>query len=145
MELTEYARKTFTVLAVKVNFENIKDVAKWCGGTLDTQTTKMLGTKTELPVIKVKGVGENRDKEFVATLGCYVVELNGSFRVYKEQRFFEFFENIKVLTPKNTTPVEEENDDTDDVIDPENIELKREDAIEIRIHDNTDFREGIAG
>lgn len=127
MELTEYARKTFTVKAVKVNFENIKEVAEWCGGALDTQTTKMLGTKTELPVIKVKGVGENRDKEFVATLGCYVVELNGSYRVYKEQRFFEFFElpsskNGKV-TFKNT-PETEEEDDTDDVVDHENIELK---------------------
>lgn len=138
MELTEYARKTFTVKAVKVNFENIKEVAEWCGGTLDTQTTKMLGTKTELPVIKVKGVGENRDKEFVATLGCYVVELNGSYRVYKEQRFFEFFEKFNKVSFKNT-PVEEENDDTDDVIDHESIVLER--------HDQTlpDFREGIAG
>lgn len=92
LEFREYDRKPFTVTAVKVTFENIQQVAEWCNGTLDKQATKMLGTEADLPVIRVKGTGDNRNKETVASLGCYIVELNGSFRVYKEPQFFASFD-----------------------------------------------------
>jgi len=45
-------------------------------------------------VIKIQGQGDNRGKEFTATLGCYIVELKGSFRVYKPQQFESSFDVI---------------------------------------------------
>lgn len=92
MDIKEYTRKTFPVNAVQVTLENIEQVADWCKGAIEQVETKMLGTVAMLPVIKLKGQGENRGKDFVATLGCYVVEFKGSFRVYKPVQFDASFE-----------------------------------------------------
>lgn len=108
MDIKEYTRKTFPVNAVQVTLENIEQVADWCKGTIEQVETKMLGTVAMLPVIKLKGQGENRGKDFVATLGCYVVEFKGSFRVYKPVQFDASFEE-KVSSVTEDTIQEEEN------------------------------------
>ena len=92
MQIEKYDRKPFSVMAVQLNFENVMDVAEWCKGTVVKQKTKMLGVETEIPAIRVEGQGDNRGKSFVATLGCYVVELKGSFRVYKPAQFDSSFQ-----------------------------------------------------
>jgi hypothetical protein len=92
MQIEKYDRKPFSVLAVQVTFKNVLEVAEWCKGTVITQKTKMLGVETEIPAIRVEGQGDNRGKSFVATLGCYVVELKGSFRVYKPAQFDSSFQ-----------------------------------------------------
>lgn len=97
MDTNEYIRKPFTVTAVEVTLENINEVAEWCKGTVVMETVRMLGTETKLPVIKLKGQGDSRGKEFSATLGCYVVELKGAFRIYKQVQFFQSFEQKVVL------------------------------------------------
>lgn len=106
MQLTEFIRKSFTVEAVEVTFENYEQVAEWCKGTVDLQSTKMMGTETKLPVIKLAGTGELRGKEVTATLGCYVVKFKESFRVYKSTSFFTAFEKKVTLEDleKNVTP-----------------------------------------
>lgn len=94
--LTEkYNRRPFPVEAVQVAFENIHDVAEWCKGTVVTQKTKMLGVEADVPAIRVPGQGESRGKDFIATLGCYIVELKGSFRVYKPAQFDATFVKIE--------------------------------------------------
>lgn len=96
LELTEYDRKTFTVNAVELTFKNVEQVAKWCKGTVDTETTRLLGgADAELPVIKVQGQGEDKGKTLVARLGCFVVESKGRFRVYKAPQFHAAFELSK--------------------------------------------------
>jgi hypothetical protein len=95
--IEKYDRKPFSVLAVQVTFENVNQVAEWCKGAVIKQKTKMLGVETEVPAIRVEGQGDNRGKSFVATLGCYVVELKGSFRVYKPQQFDSSFTKSEVL------------------------------------------------
>lgn len=95
MSRTEYVRKSFTVVAEEVTFENVHQVAEWCKGKVVMESTKLLGTETKLPVILLKGQGDNRGKEFKATLGCFVVELKGSFRVYKNAQFFSSFEKAE--------------------------------------------------
>lgn len=100
MSRNVYTRKSFTVLAEEVTFENVHEVAEWCKGTVVMENTKLMGTETKLPVILLKGQGDNRGKEFKATLGCYVVELKGSFRVYKNQQFFSSFEERIVVDPE---------------------------------------------
>jgi hypothetical protein len=110
MTRTEYVRKSFSVVAEEVNFENVHEVAAWCKGTVVMETTKLMGTETKLPVIVLKGQGDNRGKEFKATLGCFVVELKGSFRVYKNAQFFSSFEEAVPLSlVEATDALEREN------------------------------------
>jgi hypothetical protein len=92
MQIREYTRRTFAVNAVEVTLENYQDVAKWCKGSISMEPAKVLGTTTMLPAIKIQGHGDNRGKEFTATLGCFVVELKGSYRVYKPGQFNASFE-----------------------------------------------------
>jgi hypothetical protein len=97
MLIGKYDRRPFSVLAVQVDFENVDAVAEWCKGTVIKQKTKLMGVETDVPAIRVEGQGDNRGKSFVATLGCYIVELNGSFRVYKPASFHSTFEKAEVL------------------------------------------------
>lgn len=98
METKQYTRKPFPVSAIQVTLQNIEKVAEWCKGTVEYRPTKMLGTTTDLPVIKIKGQdnssGRVRDAE--AALGCYIVELKGSFRVYKPVQFEASFDEMPV-------------------------------------------------
>ena len=94
METTQYTRKPFPVSAVQVTLQNIDQVAEWCHGSVELVNTRMLGTETPLPVIKIQGQGDNRGKTFTAALGCYVVEQKGSFRVYKPAQFDASFDTI---------------------------------------------------
>jgi hypothetical protein len=129
METKEFARKTFTVQAVEVTLENYREVAEWCKGEVVFESTKMLGTTTKLPVIKIKGQGDNRGKEFKATLGCYVVELKGSFRSYRPPQFWSSFEELSRDGISIANEVEE-YDPNSTVTTPEHDEAASEQALE---------------
>lgn len=119
MELTDFIRKSFTVKAVEVTFENTEEVAKWCGGKVVTVPAKILGAETELPAVRLLGQGDNRGKEFTATLGCYVVELKGSFRVYKPAAFFSAFEQKVVLEKEEDVDLQDyEVDEHEEEVEP---------------------------
>lgn len=92
MDIKEYTRKTFSVNAVELSLENYQEVAKWCGGVVEMVPTRLIGVLTNLPVVKIPGQGSNKGPEPVATLGCYIVELQGSFRVYKPAQFNNSFD-----------------------------------------------------
>lgn len=92
MDIKQFTRKPFPVNAVQVTLQNVDEVAQWCGGDVALRPTKMMGTYTDLPVILLKGQGENRGKDFEAALGCWIVELKGSFRSYKPQQFESSFD-----------------------------------------------------
>lgn len=94
MEIKQFTRKPFPVNAIQVTLQNVDDVAKWSGGTVELRPTKMMGTYTDLPVILLQGQGENRGKDFEAALGCWIVELKGSFRSYKPQQFEASFDEF---------------------------------------------------
>ena len=96
-EPTEFVRKSFTVKAVEVTFKNVEQIAEWCKGRVDTETTRILGNETELPVVKFPGQGEDKGKELIARLGYFVVESKGRFRVYKAPQFWASFEQKVVL------------------------------------------------
>lgn len=87
METQQAVRKAFPVKVVQVTLQNIEEVAAWCKGTVELRDTRMMGTITQLPVVVIQGMGDNRDKTFEAALGCWVVELRGSFRSYKPIQF----------------------------------------------------------
>lgn len=94
MDTKQYTRKPFPVNAVQVTLTNVDEVAQWCRGIVQMESTKMLGTHTDLPVIKIQGQGDNRGKVFTASLGCFVVEQKGSYRVYKPAQFLATFDEI---------------------------------------------------
>jgi len=95
-ELHDYNRKTFTVRAVEVNFQNVDELAKWCKGKVGSESTRVLGgADVDLPVLKLQGQGEDRGKELVARLGNFIVESKGRFRVYKAPQFWAAFEEAK--------------------------------------------------
>lgn len=103
MELQEATRKPFPVKVVQVTLQNIEEVAAWCGGTIEQRPTKMMGTTTDLPVILISGQGESRNKVFEAALGCWIVELNQSFRSYKPLQFDATFD----ILPQKAVHIEE--------------------------------------
>lgn len=99
MEIREFERRSFAVNAVEVDLNNVEEVAAWCKGEVTTEKVKMIGTETVLPCIKLKGQGDKKDQTFTASLGHWVVELKGSFRVYKPQQFKQaFVEKRKPVT-----------------------------------------------
>lgn len=117
MELVTYDRNPFSVVAAEVKYQDLDQIAEWCKGELGTESTKLMGIATMLPVILVKGVGEARGKEFVARLGYFIVELNGSFRVYKPKQFKEAFTARKLMSSQPAevfTPVSERTEFGDD-------------------------------
>lgn len=108
MELqpVDYVRKSFTVRAVEVTFENVNEVAKWCKGKTDVEKTRVLGgAEVDLPIVKFPGQGADKGKELVAKLGNYVVEFKNRFQVYKEPQFFATFEQA---VPLQAVPLQEE-------------------------------------
>lgn len=105
METRQYTRKPFPVNAVQVTLQNIEQVAEWCRGTVELVSTRMLGTSTDLPVIKIQGQGDNRGKLFTASLGCFVVEQKGSFRVYKPAQFEASFDTVPEEGLGSDTPL----------------------------------------
>lgn len=107
MDTKQYTRKPFPVSAVQITLQNIEEVAKWCGGTIEQRPTKMLGTTTDLPIIRLKGA---RDKDFEAFLGCWIVELNGSFRGYKPIQFDATFDEI--LPPTVEVAIDRKSEST---------------------------------
>lgn len=101
LELNEYNRKTFTVKAVEVTFKNVEALAKWCGGKVDSESSRILGgANADLPIIKLQGQGEDRGKELIARLGYFIVESKKRFRVYKAPQFYAAFEE-KVVWQSN--------------------------------------------
>lgn len=96
MELQEYVRKPFPVKAVQVDFQNAYQVAEWCKGSVVLRKTRLLGGagkgEMDLPTVVFKGTGDYRDKEFVAGMGDWIVELRGNFRVFKKAQFKATFE-----------------------------------------------------
>lgn len=111
MKITAYDRRPFSVEAVQVDFENVNEVAEWCKGTVIKQKTRMMGVETDVPAIRVEGQGDNRGKFFIATLGCYVVSLKGSFRVYKPVQFENTFQqSFDQLGEKEIPTYELQND-----------------------------------
>lgn len=87
LEFKQYDRRPFTVNAIQVALDNIEELAKVCGGRVDQAPTKMMGTETMLPCIKLPGQGAHKNQEFTANIGSWIVEYKGMYRVYKPVQF----------------------------------------------------------
>lgn len=91
MDMQKFFRRTFDVNVVEVTPSNAQEVADWCGGEVTIGDYKHSKFKIQLPVVKVPGNGPNKGKTVDARVGHFVVEHNGSFRVYRPKQFEETF------------------------------------------------------
>lgn len=101
MQIENFIRRPFDVRAVQVTPQNAAEVAEWCGGTVGKAKYKLLGSfDTELDTVVVPGSGVSQGKTFVAKIGSWVVELDGSFRVYRKRQMQEMFIKRNDETPQ---------------------------------------------
>lgn len=91
MDIQIFTRRSFEVEAVQLTLNNIDEVAAWCGATTEMRPTKMMKTEVLLPVINLKGVGNEHMKYFIGHLNCWVVRMNKQFRIYKPEQFEKTF------------------------------------------------------
>jgi len=85
MDIEKYTRRTFEVEAVQISFENIEEVAAWCGGRIEKRSTRMMGTTAMLPVISLKGTGVEHGNYYIGYLNCWVVKMGKTSRIYKPE------------------------------------------------------------
>jgi len=94
MDITKYTRRTFEVEAVQISFENIEEVAAWCGGRIEKRSTRMMGTTAMLPVISLKGTGVEHGNYYIGYLNCWVVKMGKTSRIYKPEQFEKTFTKV---------------------------------------------------
>lgn len=80
-----YTRKPFEIEAVKVTEENMEDVAKWCGGEIQT-------TESGKRFIKVDVTRPLSDKQTRAFAGDWTLRVKNSFKVYTNKAFVHCFD-----------------------------------------------------
>lgn len=88
LKTEKYARKPFLIDAIQVTPENMEEVAKWCGGTVETaerngRTVKFI----EVPVSRP--MNERQKRAFV---NDYVLKAGKSFKCYPPKPFDDCFE-----------------------------------------------------
>jgi hypothetical protein len=98
MKTNLYARKSFQVEAVKVTFENIEDLASWCGGEIETQETRVKNVIQIEKFIRVPVTRPANEKQTRAYIGDYILKSDNSFKVYTERAFLKSFEPVVVYT-----------------------------------------------
>lgn len=91
MEFENYTRKPFPVRAAQVTMENVDWIAEQCGGKVEQAEYKIAGTKAKLPCVMVPSK-DQKNRTTAALIGNWVVEMNGSWRVYKTQQFEAAFD-----------------------------------------------------
>ena len=86
LKLENYERLPFTIQAVEVTAENMKAVAKWCGGQIRTS-----GKRGIQKYIKVEVKRALNDRQTMAYIGDFVLKAGSGFKVYTPKAFSESF------------------------------------------------------
>lgn len=94
IEPRPYRRKTFNVSAIQVTSDNIKEVAKWCGGKIRSATRNGSETPGLYVLVPVGGSRGNAgpDRAFI---GHWVLRVSKGFKVYTNSAFNQCFEPVK--------------------------------------------------
>lgn len=90
VQTQEFRRKSFNVQAVQVQPDNMKDVAKWCGGQIMDDGEKEGHLSREY--IKVRVAYPINERQTQAYLGDWVLKSGKSFKVYTNSAFEKSFE-----------------------------------------------------
>lgn len=91
IEVSTYARKPFTVEAVKVTENNLDEVAAWCNGQ---------AVKDAKPHVKLKDVHTREEKNTRAFPGSWILKSAQGYRIYGEKAFHACFTKADVEPKK---------------------------------------------
>lgn len=97
MDIIDLVRKPLYVKAVRVNWENMNEVAKWCGGEIRTS-----GTTTSYILVEVPTALKQRQRE--AYLGDWVLQMPVGFKIYTDRSLHKAF-NLQPKRRKDTPAV----------------------------------------
>lgn len=116
LKLEKYERLPFTVEAVEVTAENMKTVAKWCGGQIRTS-----GKRGIQKYIKIDVKRALNDRQTMAYIGDYVLRAGSGFKIYTPRAFSESFrkqvEEMVEVAERMVAREEAENQAEDDHFD----------------------------
>lgn len=87
MQIAKYTRTPFDVDAVLVTFEDMEEIAEWCGGSIGKANYKVLGVNSQLDCVLVLEVGSNNTRYSNALVGHWIVKNKGHFRIYRPAAF----------------------------------------------------------
>lgn len=96
----KFIRKPFFVDALRVTEENIEQIAKWCGGTIESEKRG----KKDVSYILVPVSNPLSDRQKKAFVGDWVLYSNGNWKSYTHRAFEASFEPYR----QNVEPVQEE-------------------------------------
>jgi hypothetical protein len=113
METTKYVRKSFDVEAIRVTEENMKEIAEWCKGTVETPHA--LSVESD-PFINVRVRYPLTPRQTQAFVGEWVLYSGTGFKVYTDSAVKKHFvgsesgnvtvTNVFVNNPEAITPSE---------------------------------------
>lgn len=89
VETQRFVRKSFPVEAIQVTPENLKQIAKWCGGQVRHDGDKEGHLSRDY--IKVRVAYPINDRQTQAFLGDWVLKSGKSFKVYTNAAFENSF------------------------------------------------------
>lgn len=91
LEITRYARKPFTIEAVRVTSSNLQDVAKWCESDvrIDEKGKNHVFVRVHRPI---------NDRQSKAYVGDWVLKAGTGFKVYTNKAFHNSFEKDATQT-----------------------------------------------
>lgn len=92
IEIYKYGRKPFSVGAVQVSADNIHEVAKWCGGRVQTVKDEGAASALATPYIKVKVKRPLSARQTKAFVGDWVLQAGTGFKVYTDPAFQKSFD-----------------------------------------------------
>ena len=85
MNIQKYTRRPFTVQAVQVTLENMREVAEWCGGVV------VEADRPENSYIKAKIARPLNKRQTQAFAGDYVLKMGRGVKIYLEKAFDKAF------------------------------------------------------
>src|SRR3954454_9702878 len=122
----KYVRKPFAVEAIEVTPDNIRDVARWCGGKVKKASPGSEEWREHSPqYIKVDVLKPLNDRQTRAYYGDWVLSSGrgpGGFKVYTPQAFSSSFEKevdrmFSVLERMEKRSAVEDDDDQEETLD----------------------------
>lgn len=97
LKIHKFVRKPLFVDAVRINKENMGEVAQWCGGTLSEITVD----EETVQIIKVRVPRPLSARQTQGYVGDWVLKSKNSFKIYTPKAFDKQFEKVRgVLTKK---------------------------------------------
>lgn len=126
MEIKKFDRKPFTVEAVQVTRENMKEVAEWCGGKVENKTTPTKNGQRHEKFVKVPTNKPINEKQTQAFATDWVLLSDKKFKVYTHRAFLYTFQE-----PEEPTVYDEPRQPAGNIFDNAQDEITADEASQI--------------